>query len=82
MEVADLPSKTVPISTDLAAAIRLDAIAAALAGMPACHLGEFHTDRALRILLPQCGGFVPPRLGSLAVIGRVPVLRHRFTVRV
>jgi len=39
---------------------------------------EFDTDRALRMVLRYRSGFVPPRLGSVAVIGRVPVLGQRF----
>jgi hypothetical protein len=40
---------------------------------------EFETDSALQVILRQCSGFVPPRLGSVAVIGRVvQVLGQRF----
>jgi hypothetical protein len=39
---------------------------------------EFETDSALQVILRQCSGFVPPRLGSVAVIGGVPVLGQRF----
>ena len=39
---------------------------------------EFDTDRALRMVLRYRSGFVPPRLGSVAVISRVPVLGQRF----
>jgi hypothetical protein len=45
---------------------------------PLISFREFDTDRALRMVLGQRSGFVPPRLGSVAVIGRVPVLGQRF----
>jgi hypothetical protein len=39
---------------------------------------EFETDSALQVILRQCSGCVPPRLGSVAVIGGIPVLGQRF----
>ena len=45
---------------------------------PLIPFGEFDTDPALRMVLRERSGLVPPRLGSVAVIGRVPVLGQRF----
>jgi endo-beta-N-acetylglucosaminidase D len=45
---------------------------------PVISCGEFLTDRALRMVLRQRHGFVPPHLGALAIAGGVPVLGHVF----